>query len=188
MGSYDKIKSFSFLVLAVVVIFLTGPVWGGKPQAGFVIKDTPVIHYNKGVLVPNPSGIKIRKIYGFEINPVYAIEKGHAGETVVFAHKFDNLGNTSEKLTFKVISAPPGADVKIMVGKEVVSGDFTVPEDASFTLWVLCRLPEGAPPDKDYIFNLLISSLEKDGDAYLGFDGRLHGGKDEITLIDRIQL
>ena len=166
----------------------TGPVLGGKPQAGFVIKDTPVVHYNKGVLVPKPSGIKIRKIHGFEINPVYTIEKGHAGETVVFAHKFDNLGNTSEKLTFKVISAPPEATVKIMVGKETISGDFTAPEDASFTLWVLCKLPESALPNKNYTFKLLISSLEKDGDAYLGFDGRLHGGKDEITLTDRILL
>lgn len=188
MGSHDKIKIRSLLVLAVAVISLARPAWGEKPKAGFVIKDTPVIHYNKGVLVPKPSGIEIRKIHGFEINPVYAIEKGRPGETVVFAHKFENLGNTSEKLIFKVISSPPKSTVKIMVGKEVISGEFTAPEDASFTLWVLCQLPESARPNKNYTFKLLISSLEKDGDAYLGFDGRLHGGKDEITLIDRILL
>ncbi len=194
MGSHDKIKNRSLLVFpiivgfATVVVFFTGSVWGGKPKAGFVIKDAAVIYYNKAVFVSKSGSLAIHNIHGFEINPVYAIEKGRPGETVVFVHKFENLGNTGEKIGFKVISAPPGATVKIMIGKEVISGDLTVPEDAAFNLWFLCKLPVNARPDKDYTFKLRVSSREKDGDAYLGFDGRLHGGKDEITLIDRILL
>ena len=129
----------------------------------------------------------IRKIHGFNVFPKDKTIKIKAGQTAVFKHTFENLGNCSEQVSFKLKAAPAGSEVKIMVGSASVS-EMVVPEGAKIDFEILFVLPPQVLEGRTYFLQLLVSSLEKDGDAYLGFDGKLHGGQDEITIIDTVQL
>ncbi|MFH1347629.1 MAG: hypothetical protein ABIH22_02960 [Candidatus Margulisiibacteriota bacterium] len=159
-----------------------------EPKAGSYLKDFTILNYqNSKFSVYNPVDFDIKKIHGFNITPLYEIKKGRVGETAVFTHTFENLGNTSARINFGVASSPAGSDVKVKVGSKYVE-EVDVPEGAAFDFEVLFKPPPLATKGRTYFIQLLVSSGNKDGDAYIGFDGKLHGGKDEITIIDRIQL
>ncbi|MFH1683419.1 MAG: hypothetical protein ABIA67_00905 [Candidatus Margulisiibacteriota bacterium] len=172
----------------ILFTFLLKPAFGVEIKAGSYLNDFTILNYQKTkFFVFNPEDFDIKKIHGFNIIPVYKVKKGKIGETVVFTHTFENLGNASERINFEVASVPAGSDVKVKVGSKYVKA-VEVPEGATFDFEVLFKPPPLAAKSRTYFIQLLVSSGEKDGDAYIGFDGRLHGGKDEITIIDRIQL
>ena len=164
------------------------PALGDSPSAGFVIQDKPAIFYKGGVILPKPLDIKVSGIHGFNITPLSIVRQAKPGEIIAFRHVFENLGNSSEWINFKVKSAPPDSDVKIMAEDQELGGRMPVQEGAIFNIWVVFKTPDSAPLKKSYDVELMVTGQVKDGDAYYGFDGQLHGGKDEFTLTDRIQL
>jgi hypothetical protein len=176
------------LLLSFFIIVLLKPASGENREAGFLLKDFPVVYYQSGANTFRPGEIAITKIHGIEIAPVQAAEKGRPAEGVVFAHTLKNLGTVSELVNFKVIAAPPGSEVKITIGTDKSVKSLVLPEKGMINFWVLFKLPPSAELGKTYELKLEASLVEKDGDAYVGYDGELHGGKDEITLIDRIEL
>lgn len=170
------------------VCFLIKPALSIELKAGFSMDNFPVLFYQANRFsVSGAKELNILKVHGFNVLPRYKVAKIKLGKTAVFRHTFANLGNCSELVNFKLKSAPAGSEVKIRVGSTFVN-NMVVPEGASLDFEVLFKPPPFALKGKTYFLQMLVSLTEKDGDAYLGFDGRLHGGKDEITIIDTVQL
>lgn len=107
---------------------------------------------------------------------------------MIFAHTLKNLGTVSEQIYFKVKSAPPGSEVRITLGTDKSVSSLVVPEKGVINFWVLLKLPSSLEPGKTYELRLEASLPERDGDAYVGYDGELHGGKDAIEIIDSVEL
>ena len=171
----------------VLAVFRTIPKWSGS----YVFFKNETKRYLKGFR-PDFPGVgmeaKIKRIHGFNLTPLSQVEKGTPGETVVFSHKLENLGNDTEQVELKLIAAPPGAKVRFMAGNDEVRGRLMVPEGATLNLWVLFQMPKTTPYGDKYAVKVLATLPGKDGGHYVGFDGQDYGGKDEVTITDYIQL
>jgi len=171
-----------------LILLIAGLVLIAQPTYGYFIRSVPDLQYQKGSISPPASEIEIQKVYGFEITPTSLALHGQPEETVVFCHSFENLSNCTARIDFDVKSAPAGSEVKIMVGTSESFEYLLVPESSVFPFWVLFTPPENSIENKNYTLKLTVSSSKKDGPTYTGFDGKLHGGRDEITITDTVLL
>jgi len=177
-----------FPVAALLLVLFTGSSFAAKTS----------IHYQGGFISMDQEEINVSNIYGIKLTPVDVTIRAKDKE-ILIPHSIENLSSSTAKVNIEVsvISSKEGWSVELVRdsngnGKKELSEGQNVPveqeiaEGATLSFFIKLRRPDKAKAGDIGYAVLKASCLRKDGLEYVGGNGVIYGGEDEVKSKDTI--
>ena len=154
------------------------------------------IFYEGRVLSVDHPDVEIRNIYGLRLRPI-DVKVRTKERTALISHSVENLSNTTTKIGIVIKKVTDGWSAELihdsngdgkrqLTENQKIQAPMTVSEGASLHFLVDVERPTNSKKgDKGEII-IAVTSFNKDGIGYVGDNGIIYGGNDEIDTVDVI--
>jgi hypothetical protein len=154
------------------------------------------IYYKGGVISVDPPKVVISKIYGIRLYPS-GITIETSGKSAYFPHTIENLGNTTSKISVEIgkDDQAMGWSVELVEDENMngvheslesnpLKNNFDLGEGAKIHFFLKLTKPDNAKEKSICHAKIKAFTAVKDGGSYLGDNGIIYGGEDEVLSTD----
>jgi len=186
-----------FLILLFIVVLPGGAVaeTAGTP-AGVKIIGVAEAEFLNGEAFSNKIQTIVPQIYGLAISQLNLYAAVTKGEPYYFPHQVENIGNGTDQVSLKAVDLPAGWRARFIIddnkngfhdkneNKELI-GKLKLSEGAVGHFFLEITANEEVKTGSIANVKIQIISSGRDGPAYLGSNGKIYGGDDEVSTTDR---